>query len=579
VNTHPNGQEYFVDLEVASDMATGLVVRNALTEAGNKFKSNGFPEPTDWVLVFLKTNPTDNNGWAIDGATFMDVVDDDGVKRCNIIIKKNQSEQKLKSTAAHELFHCVQNHYPLRVFPNDAWLYESTAVWAEEFVYPTGNTEHEYDRLIFPTFQKHIFDVSNDRNYGSYLFWFYLYQKAGKHPSPIRKALTDATRPNTQKTALEARPNFKNELREYALWNLNAEPFVYYQDADGEPTLMPQPPALEKQTITSSLVMPQDLEMEPGGINYYAYKIESSVDRLKVNLEQANNKVFPDIAVQMIYKIDENWIYMDVSSENEVVFCRKRPSERVTRLILIFDNPNLDESYIGKIEVDGTEACAPEWGGYIRAYWTDNGSKTDLPTLSGDEVYGSWQERGSFTIRDILVYDREKDEFLIKNTFFSYSFTESQNITYARSCGLLYESDSHVLHGGGTKEWDIDEKNLWLSNAPERFESADEGPGVYTFTLDPPVGVFISHSESITERNTCPFWGITTPVPPEYDLDVWDSTYNSETSYIPVADPNIDEIRVVLSEDGKRLTGIGNGYLLYDSREIPVIVDIDYSYR
>ncbi len=578
MNKHPSGKEYFIDLEDAADLPTGITIQNALIQAGNKYKASGFPEPTEWVLVFPKTSPVDGNAKPIDGATYLATVD--GKKRCNIIIKKNQDDDGLKATAAHELFHCVQLHYPLRTFPNDAWLYESTAVWAEEFVYPAGNTEHGYDNLIFPTFDKYFFDVSNNRNYGGYLFWFYLYQNAGKHHGPIRKALEDAKALGTQKKALEARSNFKQEHKDYALWNINSEPYVYYQDVGGMPIMAPLPPGLHQETIIADLDTPQRLDLEPGGINYYAYTIDNRVDKLKVDLRQANNKVFSDIGIQMIYKVDDNWLYLDVSNEDEVVFCRRRPSERVKLLLLVFNNPGLDDMMIGEFVLDGTEACTPAWSGYVSIRWSDSGSRSDLPNLSGDPAFGMWSENGVLTMRDILFYDRENDEYMIKKTFYSYSHREWQSISYSRECGLLYESDSSQLQGSGSKAWDIDEAFPFMSHAPDRFDSPEDGAGIYTLNIGPAAGVFSSRSESVTERNSCPFEGISTPAPPERVVDVWEDTYDSEEEgYLAEPDPNIDDIRVELSEDGKRLTGVGEANFVYGGRVVPVSVDIDYSYN
>ncbi|MCU0664753.1 MAG: hypothetical protein MUC50_20820 [Myxococcota bacterium] len=579
LNKHPSGQEYYIEMEEASDMQTALTVRSALSEAGVKYKAAGFPEPTDWVLVFLKTSPVDNLGAPIDGLAFRAEVDSDGVKRCNLWIKKNQDEKGLKATAAHELFHCVQFHYPLRPFPTDAWLYESTAVWAEEFVYPLGNTEHEYDPGIFSTFNREMFDIRFNRHYGSYLWWFFLYQNAGKNAGPIRQALIDATSPGTQQRALERRANFKQEHKEYAFWNLNSEPFVYYQDHDNMPTLVPMPPGLVQETVKRDFEYPRDLDMEPGGINYYAYKIDSDIDKLKVRLDEVNNKIFPDIGIQMIYKIDDHWLYLDVSAEDEIVFCRRRPSERVTRVILVFNNPDLNDMLLGgSFGLNGTEECAPRWSGYTYLQWSDGKTVPNLPTISGDPAVGVWADSGQITMRDTLVYDREYDQFLIKETFYNYASSDWQTISYSRPCGLTYESDKSQLHGGGSKTWKIDGRHPWFSDAPTRFVSADEGKGIYKLDMGPPVGVFYSRSESLTERRLCPGEGISTPAAPEQTFDVFQDTYNSEKDgYVPVADPNTYDVRAVLSEDGKRLTGVGEANFLYGGVETPVRIEIDYS--
>ncbi len=577
-NKHESGNDFYVQVQSTSDSAKAQTVMNALKKALAKYKAAGFPDTKDWVFVELKDDPVDDKGKPIDGLSWMDSLEGETTKRCNIIIKKNQDDKGLAATAAHELFHCVQYHIPLRDYPNDAWLYESTAVWSEEFVFPTYNTEHQYDPLIFATFNKEFFDISNDRNYGGYLWWFFLYQEAGKHPSPILKALTDAKKPSTEKKALQARPNFAKEHKEYALWNYNKEPYKYYQDADGKPSAMPLPPSYENWLVDNQFSVEMENDMEPGAILYKQYQIDENVDKLRFNFEAMNGRVFDDMGIQLVYKIGGDWHYMDATYEDEVVFCRKRSSEHVTEAMLILDNGNLDDTYLGVLTVEADKTCPPAWGGFITLTWTDSGTKSDLPTLSGDPVTGMWDEKGSITIRDELLYDKEEDEFLIKKTSYSYAHSERQSISYSRPCGLLYESDVSTMSGGGTKEWEIDKDNLWKTDAPTRFDASDDGAGIYEVSLDPAVGTFVSHSESTEERNTCPLWGVSTPGPPEHSSDVWDSTYNSEDGYIPVADPNTYDVRAVLSPDRKRLTGAGDANFNYDGREVPVHVTIDYSY-
>ncbi len=572
-NKHPSGTDYMIRFQTGYN-AQALIVKAAMDKAYAKFKAAGFKEPKDWIWVRLQ----DISDGSL-GVEELDNIMNDGVQRCTIRIERDLSKKRMESVTAHELFHCFQEYMDLMPYSSEEWIWESTAVWSEEFVYPENNREHEYDSDIFPKLNAWFFDRQGVRHYGAYIWWYYLYQEAGKSHVPIKSMLEAAKKPNGQLKAHKARPKFYEEHKEWALWNLNMEAFYkFYKDHANMPTYIPQPPSLDKSRLYNDITMPQDLAVDAGGMHYYTYRVNNDVDKVKIKLEGANKKVHEQLGVQLLYKIDDNWLYLDVSEEDEVVFCRKRASERVKFLILIFNNADLDDMFFSQFEVDGTDKCAPEWSGYTRVTWTDAGSANDLPTLSGDPTSGNWHERGSLTIRDTLVYDSENDEFLIKKTHYSYSHSEKQTITYSRDCGLQHEIDYDSYQGAGSKEWEIDPGKLWQSNAPTRLENSGEGPGVYELDLDPAVGTFTSYSFKIDQQKTCPFWGIATPVGAELQRQEWHDTHNSEEETVFGPDPNMYEYRVQLSEDRKRLTGRGEANFVYDGREVPVYIDVDYSY-
>jgi|GEM_PF-3900335 len=569
-----NGYDFKIYFVNSGDEGKATVVTNALVKAYKKYKAAGMAEPTDWIWADVQTIPNGDLG-----SERLENVMNDGVRRCTIRIERNQDTKHLETTAAHELFHCFQESMQLPNYVTDEWIWESTAVWSEEYVFPDYNTEHDYDPDYFMELNKDFLDKAENKDYGAYLWWFYLSQKAGKSPVPILKGLQNAKDQMGSRNSLKHRPQWYEEQKEFALWNVNYKPFKYYQDSDNKPSEIPYGDSAEYKDVKKGDKFSMPVDMDTGGMKYFVYIVNDNVKKLTFNLEGGNKHAHDKLGVQMIYKVGDNRLYEDVSDRDKVVFCRTRPSEKVSKVLLIVNNADLDNMFSGKHEVDASGKCTPGWSGYTRVKWSDSGSDNDLPTLSGDPTVGSWFERGSITVHDTLVYDQEYDEFLVENTSYSYNFAEHQQVNYDRPCGLLYTSGDDWMTGGGTKNWEINKDSIWNSLAPRRLESAEEGGGIYTLDIDTAVGKYMSRSQSIERQNTCPLFGITTPAPPENTIDTWVDYSNSETDgYVGVKVPDLHDYRVKLSEDRKRLTGYGEANFIYHDYKVPVQIDVDYSY-
>jgi len=97
------------------------------------------------------------------------VVNRTGTNRTNIPYRH--------SAFAHELFHSVQHNYDTQgcVETSYKWLMESTATSFEDELYPAVNREHSFAPFYVNTTMQSIDakDVA-ERNYGAYVFFFYL---------------------------------------------------------------------------------------------------------------------------------------------------------------------------------------------------------------------------------------------------------------------------------------------------------------------------------------------------------------------------------------------------------------------
>ncbi len=84
------------------------------------------------------------------------------------------TKRLLGATLAHEMFHAFQ--YAFNTGFED-WIGESTAVWAEDYIDKTWNTEQEYTELAFQAPLHELMELDNNTGlgvYGRYIFPFYL---------------------------------------------------------------------------------------------------------------------------------------------------------------------------------------------------------------------------------------------------------------------------------------------------------------------------------------------------------------------------------------------------------------------
>ncbi len=568
-NEHPIDGKWQVHYDDPWITDKADIVKAALEHSYNKYKNLGMKEPTDWIYVKVQSLEDD-------GQQYMD--DHEGANRCHILISTSQSDDALKTSTAHELFHCFQQYIPLKSYSTEEWIWESTATWSEDFTYPEVNTEHGFDSNIFPYFNKDFFDSDNVtyHQYGSYLWPWFLSHRYGKDGMVVKKMLDEAGLLG-MKDAIKNRPDFYEEFKQYALYNYNTEPFKFYYDHNNKPTKKPYGQSRKKKTFENKEKYTQEVNLNPGGIMYYYYFFEDDIDRVEFDFSLITTDSQPDFATQIVYKIGEHWFYQDVSELKKLKFCRTRPTEEIDVAVVIVANSHLDNIAFTQFDIDAEGKCAPEWSGYTTYSWSYSTS-VDMSelTLSGDPGTGSWFERGYMMSRDTLVYDEDNDEFVVKDQMLYYSYNEHQFIEYARSCSLQWESDSSTVSGSEYNTWEVDEKYPSSSKAPTRLEASEDDPSAYEVNLnvyDGSTDWLLSWWESSEFSRTCDFWGIATPDPFGYFHD----SSTSKTSVVPHY-PNNPDVLAELNNDATRLQGAGMGNFEYGGTIVPVHIVVDYSW-
>ena len=108
-----------------------------------------------------------------------------------IVLSKKTFDQDniMGATMAHELFHAFQNAFS-PIEKTDTWIAECTAVWAEDYIDNTWNTEQEFLGRAFEPNRKMMHTLNNNTisiSYGMYLFPYYITKVFPKDRTVIRR--------------------------------------------------------------------------------------------------------------------------------------------------------------------------------------------------------------------------------------------------------------------------------------------------------------------------------------------------------------------------------------------------------
>ena len=118
--------------------------------------------------------------------------------------------------------------------------------------------------------------------------------------------------------------------------------------------------------------------------------------------------------IQLVYRTEGAWGHEDVSTRDEVVFCRSREDERVDVVIAIISNGQLDRSEPNSVlsadlVIDTNELCIPQWRGHTECKWEYAGEGEGR----GEDilVLGDYTSIGRTRVEETLLYDEDDDRF------------------------------------------------------------------------------------------------------------------------------------------------------------------------
>ncbi|NOQ45463.1 MAG: hypothetical protein GQ559_02120 [Desulfobulbaceae bacterium] len=267
----------------------------------------------------------------------------------NVVKDAEETRRRLGATLAHEMFHAFQCAFDRDTEP---WVEEATAVWAENFIDRSWNTEQVFIKSAFNSALHGLKDLeSNDDEtpYGMYLFPLFLTENRPGEDGIIRRiweAIAGGREPvKAVKSSL--RGDFEEIWKEYALATM---------DEDPESGKFPDNPNRWGQgpLILNTIH------------NYFEFKVESSgadlggtmvfLDKLSASyLKAINEHEGPDapairfdltdfkkddkVSVQavIVYR-DGRREYEDWTNRNKRVFCLSIPRQNFSEIYIVVAN-------------------------------------------------------------------------------------------------------------------------------------------------------------------------------------------------------------------------------------------------
>lgn len=484
----------------------------------------------------------------------------DGENRCRIRLRIGMNHKMVESTLSHELFHCFQFAIPLDYDPEDEkWLMESTATWSEHFVYPDYNSEHEYLPRFFKKLNKYMMRYGLNHEYATYM-WHLFVTEYTSDPTYVKDVLLKA-KTGTSKDAVSKDPMFNNRFAEYAVWNWNSDPFIRYADV---PSIPGNPVGGESYSQSSYPKDQQSTEFEvvnPLGVKYQLHTFTEDTDKVTYTFENEGNEKNRRAA---LIKFGDQWYREDWTNLKEKTFCRAPDGRMAKGVILVSSNSDTENSWSYSYDIDTNGKCNPQWHGTVRVIW-DFTNSDELGFAHITNIQQSTMES-----TDVLVYDRENDEFLVKDQQINYRYMEKQISKYPDKCGAQDTVLTNLLEGNAHESWEIDGNSPSDSSAPERLAGTGE-EGEYKLYLEiNPGSNWLSATDTRAKTyKPCGFEGAFTPTVQGNQNEVY-TTKISRMKYM------VNPIIVKMSEDKKSFRATETVNIPWGTKHIQAKVIVDY---
>jgi len=285
---------------------------------------------------------------------------------------------KSRLILAHEFMHSIQKAYAVSGgWCNDefAWLSEATAMWAEDYVYPTVDEEHGQAPWFFdPAGTVQPLELTDDHHeYGAYLFFFFATHYLGDNPL-VRRAWESGESSDSVTAVNKAIPGgFAAVWDKFAVYNWNRPPYDQYQKWDQ----LAVQPKLYGSNTTWLINAPVLLDFgylatnsphlsltyqhfkfegtEPRLITFYnglTYELKDKPAEPMPYMEPFDDgtrqydfvTLPPDdikgVKIQALFKIEgqSDWTLEDWTGKPYVSFCRDAKAERLQELVIIYSN-------------------------------------------------------------------------------------------------------------------------------------------------------------------------------------------------------------------------------------------------
>jgi hypothetical protein len=261
----------------------------------------------------------------------------------NGLLEEDQVNDAL-SALTHELMHAIQYSYPLArgclASRPYEWWSEATATWAEDFVYPDSQTEHQYAEHILEQPHVPLESTAGTHAYGAYLFPLYL-DRVLAAPRLVRESWEEIASGKTALAAVNAvvPGGFAKTWPQFARYNWNRGPVAEYRRLDSLGIFAV--PAIDRTFAlrsSSSEVQRIGTRVRHLAASYSRFRFVGSKAR-SVSFVNGLAGAGRPAKVQALIKVEDRpWTIEDWTNARVKTFCRDRQAERLSLLVLIISN-------------------------------------------------------------------------------------------------------------------------------------------------------------------------------------------------------------------------------------------------
>ncbi len=371
-------------------------IKDALKDSWPKFTNLLGVEPSERIYIYL----VDMKDYGLAG-----MLDYEGAKRCIIKLKQDESDDTIKSVLAHELFHCYQ--YKLNkkyeTSSNDKnWLTEASAVWAQNYIYPAFNIEHQYLKNgFFNVLNDEFMNTDDHREYGHYTWFFFVTDHYADADETYVKQVLEAGADGSIRQSLQnSLADYDEAYRQFSYYNWNTRPFLNYEDDPEFPEMFPVGDPLTYENRFEEGTQEYPVTLKPGSMQYYGFGFDESekgAHFAKVKIKEHTDNV----SVTAMFKQDLNPHTEDWSQPEEREFCVT--DNDTESLILAIANSDQSEDANVVFDLEMISECPLVPHGYIKIE-----EKTDGP-MGGTSI--------TMRSEEVLEYDEEDETYdIIKRT-------------------------------------------------------------------------------------------------------------------------------------------------------------------
>jgi hypothetical protein len=301
-----------------------------------------------------------------------------------VIYLDHNKKVDINQTAAHEITHAITARFvPIAGCPGNRWLREATGTWAEQFVYPSVQTEQPYARFLLNVPETSLDAPPNgEHEYGAYLWFLYLTKGDNSNAQKVAQvwnALAGSDSLHAINSVIAGEGGLGQKWHEFALYNWNrvvktnvgpvptggcsivGKPYTYYAQWDclldkARESTGASPEIVKLNgAVARTYFLPHRVNHLAAKYYHYDFTQDDTIRRVRLVQPYKSISTAGKAKVQVLVKLrDGNWLpVQDWTGFDYKTLCRDKPLEDFQELVVVISNSEFDDrSFV--LDDDGT---------------------------------------------------------------------------------------------------------------------------------------------------------------------------------------------------------------------------------